>query len=130
MCKNYEKDYALEFCNSEKENSLQINFFLDDFYTSKETNNTFIVYRDNLLKLISNKLSKLSVKLDNINDKLQECKNAEKYKLYGELITSNLYKINDFNTDTITLENYYDNNNTVVIPLDKSVAHLLMQKIF
>lgn len=122
MCKNHEKDYALEFCNSEKENSLQINFFLDDFYTAKETNNTFIVYRDNLLKLISNKLSKLSVKLDSINDKLQECKNAEKYKLYGELITSNLYKINDLNTDTITLENYYDNNTPIVIPLDKSVS--------
>lgn len=122
ICKNNEKDYSLEFCNSEKENSLQINFSLDDFYTAKETNNTFVVYRDNLLKLISNKLGKLNVKLDNVNAKLQECKNAEKYKLYGELITSNLYRINDYNTDTITLENFYDNNSPVVIPLDKSIS--------
>lgn len=122
ICKSFEKDYSLEFCSSKKENLLQINFFLDDFYTTKESNSTFIIYRDNLLKLISNKLSKLNIKLDNVNAKLQECKNAEKYKLYGELITSNLYRINDYNTDTITLENFYNNNSPVVIPLDKSIS--------
>ena len=41
-----------------------------------------------------------------INKKIQECKDAEKYKLYGELITSNLYRIDNYNKDSIILENF------------------------
>ena len=43
----------------------------------------------------------------------------DKYRIYGELITANLYHIPNKNMDTIEVENYYDNNNKLVIPLDK-----------
>ena len=65
-----------------------------------------------------------------LNEKIEECSNAEKYKIYGELITSNLYRINNYNTDFITLENYYDNNNTITIPLDKSITPSANAKAF
>ena len=121
ICKDFENDYCMDLLFSEKENALQINFFLDDYYIAKETHNTFTTYRDNLLKLILNKLNKLNAKLDFINVRLEESKNAEKYKLYGELITSNLYKIDNYNASAITLENYYDNNNPITIELDQSI---------
>ena len=107
---------------SKNNTDLYINNFLDNFYTNKELKSTFTNYRNSLLKLILNKLDKLNSKLDSINDKLNECKNADTYKLYGELITSNLYKLNNSNLDSITLENYYDNNNLINIPLDKSIS--------
>ena len=44
----------------------------------------------------------------------------EKYKLYGELITANMYKFSEFLEDKIILENYYDNNNLVTIPIDRN----------
>ena len=45
------------------------------------------------------------------------------FRLYGELLTSNLYRIpNSTNLDQITLENYYDNNDPITIPLDKSIS--------
>lgn len=116
----FENNYSLKI-SSHKED-LQLNFFLDDYYFEKEVNTNFINYRNNLLKLILLKLNKLNNKLDLINKKITECKDAEKYKLYGELITSNLYRINDYNTDSITLENYYDNNKEITIPLDKSIT--------
>ena len=118
----FDNNYSLEVASSIKDNDLQINFFLDDYYFSKENTNNFITYRNNLLKLILLKLNKLNNKLDLINKKITECQDAEKYKLYGELITSNLYKISDYNTDSITLENYYDNNKEITIPLDKSIS--------
>ena len=124
------EDYTLKFINSNNKNDLQINFFLDDFYTKKESDTVFINYRNNLLKLILNKLNKLNNKLDSINLKLSECKNADQYKLYGELITSNLYKINDYNVESITLENYYDNNNPITIKLDNSISPSLNAKKF
>ena len=43
----------------------------------------------------------------------------DKFRLYGELITSNLYQIPNRNLDSIDIENYYDNNNIITIPLDK-----------
>ena len=47
----------------------------------------------------------------------------EKYKLYGELLTANLYKFHgNFATSEISVENYYDNNNLVTIPLDTSIS--------
>ena len=42
----------------------------------------------------------------------------DKYRLYGELITANLYRITNNHSASIELENYYDNNNLISIPLD------------
>ena len=40
------------------------------------------------------------------------------YKLYGELIIANLYRLNNETSQSITLENYYDNNNLITIPIN------------
>ena len=122
VCEKYESDYYIVPYSLDKIDNLQINFFLDDYYTSKEQNTTFLNYRDNLLKLILSKLKKLNLKLDTIKQKIQECKDAEKYKLYGELITSNLYRINNYNKNSIVLENYYNNNLPIEIKLDSSIT--------
>lgn len=54
----------------------------------------------------------------NIDRKLSECDDRDKYRLYGELITSNLYRIPNKNIDKIEVENYYNNNEIISIPLD------------
>lgn len=128
ICYSFENNYALK-CST-KENTLQTNFFLDDYYSSKESNAIFNTYKNNLLRLILNRISKLNLKLGTINCRLNECKDAEKYKLYGELITSNLYRITDYNVESLTLENYYDSNNPITIVLDKSVSPLVNAKRF
>lgn len=114
-------DYVVEL--QSKSSNLDCNFFIDDFYYEKEQNSNFISYRNNLLKLISHILKKYDYRLKNINAKLKECSNKDIYKLYGELITANLYKISKFYTsDKIELENYYDNNSILVIPLDSTIS--------
>ena len=72
-----------------------------------------------MLNLILGLLKKYEKRLFNIDSKLLECKNMDIYRLYGELITSNLYKIPNYNMESIKLENYYDNNKEIEIPLDK-----------
>ena len=120
-CIKYENDYTLALV--ENTEPLNINFFIDDFYYHKENSNNFINSRNNLLKIISGSLKKVSKKLENINSKLKECSNMDTYKLYGELLTANLYKFKASpNLDKIELENYYDNNNLITIPLDKSIS--------
>lgn len=110
------KDYFLKLCSSYS--NLSLNFFIDDFYYEKESLEDFKAYRDSILKLILEVLKKYNKRLLNINQKLDECKNMDTYKLYGELITANLYKIKNENLKNISLENYYDNNKIISIPLD------------
>lgn len=116
-----DKEYSISL-SAKKEESLQINYFLDDYYSNKESLETFTTYRNNLSKLILNYMKKLNNKLSNINKKLDECKNTDLYRLYGELITNNLYRISNEHSDKIEIENYYDNNNLITIPLDKTVS--------
>ncbi len=109
--------------NNNEENSLKINYFLDDFYYDKEQEMIFKISRNNLLKIVSASLKKVYKKLENINLKLKECKEMDKYRLYGELLTANLYKVDSsFNYENFTVENYYENNRTITIPLDVSIS--------
>lgn len=114
---NSEKDYQLV----KKENStpFSLNFCLDDFYHKKETLEEFKSHRNTLLKLILTTLQKYQKRLKNINQKLLECDDMEKYRIYGELITANLYRISEQKQKEITLENYYEENSPAIkIPLD------------
>lgn len=117
-CINTVNDYVVGLNNK---NDLDINFFVDDFYYEKEIKDDFISFRNNLLKLILTQLKKCTKKLENINNKLQDCKQMDTYKLYGELITSNLYRLKE-NISLVMLENYYDNNNLIKIPMDETIS--------
>ncbi len=126
-----DKDYTLVLNKNElnfedeiRENEiLHVNYFLDEFYYNKEENSIFINSRNSLLKIVSTSLKKVYKKLENIDFKLKECDEMDKFRLYGELLTANLYKINSsFNYENLTVENYYDNNKAITIPLDKSIS--------
>lgn len=113
------KDY---FAYKSTNDGLAVNFYLDDFYTSKEQSEQFKQYRDTVLKLVLNHVGKIKERISTIDLKIADCTNAEKYRLYGELITSNLYRMPDYPQAEVTLENYYDNNNLITIPLDEKFS--------
>ena len=122
------KDYAL--CIKDSSEPFCLNFFIDDYYFHKETSEEFKVYRNSISKLILDTLKKYNKRLYNINEKLKECDQMDTYKLYGELITANLYRIKNENTDTVSLENYYDNNKVITISLDKRYSPSHNAKLF
>ena len=121
---NAENNYCITSnLNKNSFENLDINYKLDEIYHISEEDSSFKSSKNNLLKIILSTSKKTSKKLENINRKLAECKNMETYRLYGELLTSNLYRINtNFNLDKIEIENYYDNNNLITIPLDKTIS--------
>lgn len=120
ICVNYKQNYTVSLCKNKKE-ALQMNNFIDEFYSKKEENQNFILYRNSLLKLILNKVKKLTNKLANVNKKMAECNNMDTFKLYGELIVNNMYKIDNSHLENITLNNYYTGED-ITIPLDKSLS--------
>ena len=125
---NIIKDYCLVKGNHDTPFSL--NFFIDDFYYNKETDSTFKAYRDSILKLILSTLKKYNTRLLHINDKLKECDNMDTFRIYGELLTANLYKLKNTNSESITVDNYYDNNKPITIPLDKRYTPSVNAKMF
>ena len=123
------KDYYLTETENEKFLPFHLNFFIDDFYYEKETAEEFTAYRNSMLKVILDVLKKYKKRLVNIDEKLDDCKEMDKYKLYGELITANLYKIKNENVNQIELDNYYDNKK-ILIPLDSKYTPAINAKRF
>ena len=123
------KDYFL-IPEKTSDEAFKLNFFVDDFYYNKETSETFKNYRNSLLKLILDTLKKYKKRLYNIDEKLKECEDMDTYRIYGELITANLYRIPNRNLSEIELENYYDNNNKITIKLDKRFLPSINAKRF
>ena len=109
-------DYVL--VKDETSERYKLNFFIDDFYFERETTETFVNYRNSILKMILEKLKKYNNRLLSINSKLKECDEMDQYRLYGELITANLYRLTNNHSASIELENYYENNKKISIPMD------------
>lgn len=112
------QDYYLINTSPSQNKPYSLNFFIDDFYYEKEKTSAFKNERNTLLKYILNVLKKYSKRLSNIEEKLKECENMELYRIYGELITANLYQFDNIEKQKeITVFNYYNNEN-ITIPLD------------
>lgn len=129
---NLKKDYALSISDETNDNNLfRLNSFIDNFYFSKETEEKFKNTRNTLFNLILSSLKKYKKRLENIENKISECNDMDKYRIYGELITANLYRIPNQNISSIKLENYYDENKLINIPLDKKYSpHFNAKKYF
>ena len=109
---------CISFCNHKKED-----------YVITNGSKQFINYRNSILKLILNELKKYKKRLMNMDEKLEECNKKDQYRIYGELITSNLYQINqNTNLNYICLNNYYEDNKPIMIPLDKTISPSLNAK--
>jgi predicted ribosome quality control (RQC) complex YloA/Tae2 family protein len=98
-------------------NSTESSEFLDKYYGSKEQAQSLNTSKFNLIKDVEGFKKKYEKNLKRVNEVLSDAQSMEKYKLYGELLTANLYKVSQ-GLSEITVENYYDNNSPVTIPLN------------
>lgn len=119
-CKEIEDNLVISL----EPQTISINDYIDDFFHKKEENDLFVKSKNELSKEILVALKKTSKKLENINNKLKSCEGMDKYKLYGELLTANLYRFKaDYAEAEIQVENYYDENKIITIPLDTSISY-------
>ena len=118
-CEMIGKDFSL--VPIRVDDKLNVNKFVDEYYFHKEQRNLFNSSKNNLLKIISSSLKKVYKKLANINQKLKECEDMDKYRLYGELLTANLYMFdNNKNLEEVEVYNYYNNEN-IKLKLDSKI---------
>ena len=101
---------------SQKGDNITTNEFVDDYFASLQEKIIIKNERSRLVALIRPKLKKTNNAIDKILILLKKRDNTEKYKLYGELLTANLYVKADY-TNEIELFDYINNKN-IIIELD------------
>jgi predicted ribosome quality control (RQC) complex YloA/Tae2 family protein len=91
---------------------------LDRYYFGKAERDRVKQQANDLERFIANEKAKNEKKIKKLKQSLKDAEKAEQYRLYGELLTANLYAIQRGDKE-IEVINYYDENGgTVVIPLD------------
>ncbi|XWN51743.1 NFACT family protein [Anoxybacillus flavithermus] len=92
---------------------------LDRFYFGKAERDRVKQQAHDLERFVANEKAKNEKKLMKLQQTLEEAKQAEQYRLYGELLTANLYAV-ERGMKEVEVVNYYDENGaTVTIPLDE-----------
>ena len=99
-----------------------VSSMLEIFYIECDIRERIYQKSHSLRKNITTKLNRLYNKMQNLHKDLAKAKKLDIYKLKGDLLTSNLYKINK-NDDKIEVVNFYDENYpTITIKLDKKLS--------
>lgn len=80
---------------------------VDIYYLEKDRTDRIKQHSSFLYKLLKKELAHNEQKLRIQREELEKAKDAEKYRLWGELIIANIYKIPE-GTSKINLINYYD----------------------
>ncbi|NLO81795.1 MAG: fibronectin/fibrinogen-binding protein [Clostridiales bacterium] len=93
---------------------------LEMFYSERDKNERMKQRSSHILKVIKTNMERCQKKLAIQLEELQEAKDADKFRLWGELITANLHTIPN-GVSEVTVVNYYDpDGKTITIPMDNS----------
>ena len=98
-----------------------ISELLDDFYFEKDKINRTKRKASDLFKLLNSAIERTSRKINNRRLELEKSVNREQIRIYAELITANQYRLSE-KSSVYKLENYYDNNNIIEIPVNPALT--------
>ena len=84
-----------------------MNEVVANFYFERDKKERMHQKSADLLKLLNSNLERLTKKLVIQEKTLKDAENKEKYKIFGDLLTANLYRI-EIGAPSVTVENYYE----------------------
>lgn len=95
---------------------------LDFIYYKIDKDDRIKQRSSSIRKIVENRIDKLQHKLSKISEELIESADREKYKIYADLLQSNIHAIPK-GVESIELSNFYDpEQNTIEIPLDVTLS--------
>jgi predicted ribosome quality control (RQC) complex YloA/Tae2 family protein len=92
---------------------------IDRYYSEKIAKNAIKQKSSDLSAILSKRINSLSKKITKLREELKVAQDADEYQLKGELLTANIYKMKR-GMKTITVENYYNNNESITIELKEN----------
>ena len=91
---------------------------LETYYAHKLTRQEMANLYRNLIQVVEGHQNRLAKKIKTQERELSAAEDAETYRVYGELLTANLYRLQK-GMESVALENFYDPElRKVTIPLD------------
>lgn len=99
-----------------------VNEAAEFFYLKKSQMQNMKQKSADLTKFVNNNLERCRKKLQIQNETLQKVAKRDKYKMYGDLITANIYRLKQ-GMKSFECENFYsDDNSSVIIPLKEELS--------
>lgn len=97
-----------------------VNSMIDNYYSEYQERNNLQASKHKLDEIVFAKLNKINNTIEKTENLLKKRNSGEKYKLYGELLTSNLYKKADYISNIELFD--YQNNKNITIELDNTMT--------
>ena len=101
-----------------KMKTTSVNEAIDNYYAKIQEDTNIKTERARLTAIVLPKLKKVKNSINKIEALLKKRDNTDKYKLYGELLTANLYQRHDYQPQIEVFD--YINNQNIIIELDKT----------
>lgn len=113
--KQYEGEYVCEKAESMNDAACEFYFMRDRFARMRDRSSS-------ITKVVTNNLRRAEKKLDILQRELKEAADRDKFRIYGELISANIYRIEKGDKELIA-QNFYDENQAdIKIPLDNKLS--------
>ena len=126
-----ENEKPVEFCfmniaqygsNMRVEHPATFGELVDAYFEKRDLVDRIKQRGQDIIKLVSNATARLEKKIELQKEELRECADGEKFKLYGDLLTANLYAIKR-GAKEATVQNYYSENcEEITIELDSRMT--------
>jgi predicted ribosome quality control (RQC) complex YloA/Tae2 family protein len=91
---------------------------LQAFYEGKALRDTVKQRSHDLIRFVTTERNKNEKKIEKLEQTLQDAKDADQFRLYGELITANMHQMKRGDTELVTVNWYDEAGGTLTIPLD------------
>lgn len=95
-----------------------VNTMLDNYYTYYQEKEMFQNLKSHLASIVKGRLKKTKSSLDKMLFQIKSSKDADKYRLYGDLIMANLYNSKDFSKNISVYD--YENDRDITISIDET----------
>jgi predicted ribosome quality control (RQC) complex YloA/Tae2 family protein len=110
------------YAHLQKEYLDSISEAVERFYFEKDNKDRIKQKYGDIQKIISNRLDRCYKKLSILDEELSKAHDAEKYKLYGDLIMSNLYQITKDQNKINVLNYFSENPESIEISMDTQLT--------
>jgi predicted ribosome quality control (RQC) complex YloA/Tae2 family protein len=110
------------YAHLQKEYIESISEAVERFYFEKDNKDRIKQKYGDIQKIITNRLDRCYKKLSILDEELGKAHDAEKYKLYGDLIMSNLYQITKDQSKINVLNYFSENPDYIEISMDTQLT--------
>lgn len=97
-----------------------VNDMIDDYYSFYIAKDKFQVLKNHYKSVVSQKLKKVVKSLKQMEYRLLQASDFDKYRLWGDLIMANIYNLKDYSENALVYD--YENDKQINIVLDKMLT--------